>query len=72
MTERNAYNFSFKTGAWGSVILATYAYFGNTLLALSLLTVWCLVILFALPWVYVFYMDKVGYIPQWALRGPHQ
>jgi hypothetical protein len=72
MEDRRAYDFAFRVGSIVSILIAVYAYFGNTLAGLSLLAVWCLIILFVLPWVYLFYVDKIGQIPDWAIRGPHQ
>ena len=72
MSNPHAYQFSFRVGIIGTLLLCLYTVFGNTFAGLSALAVWCIMTLFLLPWVYVFYTDKVGDIPYWAIRGPHQ
>lgn len=72
MSDPHAYDFAFRVGVVGAVLLAVYAYLGNTLAGLSALALWSLAVLFVLPWVYVIYTDKIGQIPEWAIRGPHQ
>jgi len=72
MSDRRAYDFAFRVGIVGALLLAIYTVFGNTLAGLSALAVWTLIILFVLPWFYLFYTDKIGHIPNWAIRGPHQ
>jgi hypothetical protein len=72
MSDRRAYQFAFRVGIVGTLLLAIYTVFGNTLAGLSALAVWTLAILFVLPWFYLFYEDRVGDIPDWAIRGPHQ
>ena len=72
MSDRHAYNFAFRVGIVGTFLLVIYTAFGDTLAGLSLLAAWTLAVLFILPWFYLFYVDKIGYIPNWAIRGPHQ
>lgn len=72
MSDRHAYNFSFRVGIVGTILLAIYTVLVETLTGLSLLAIWTVVILFVLPWFYLLYEDKIGHIPDWAIRGPHQ
>lgn len=72
MTNRHAYDFAFRVGIVGAILLAIYSIFGDTLAGLSALALWCVAVLFVLPWIYLVYVNKIGEIPDWAIRGPHQ
>lgn len=72
MSDRRAYDFAFRVGIVGTLLLALYTIVGNTLAGLSALALWNLAIPFVLPWFYLVYTDKIGEIPHWAIRGPHQ
>lgn len=72
MTDTRAYSFAFHVGAAGCILLILYAAIGNTMAGLSLLSIWFLLSLFVLPWLFLFIQKQIIHIPDWAIRGPHQ
>ena len=71
MNERRGYDFAFKVGAVGSIILALIGVVAPLLPVLIALWVWLLITLFVLPRLYVYYTsDDVRFRGWW--KGPHQ
>jgi len=66
-----SYEIAFQVGLVGSIILALVALLGDMLAGLTALSVWCAIMLFVLPWLYIWCCDKVPHIPVYLLRGPH-
>lgn len=69
-TISKGYDFAFKVGAVGSIILALIGVVAPTLPAVIALWLWFLVTLFALPRLYVYFTTRGLSFSQW--RGPHQ
>jgi len=73
MSDPHAYHFAFRVGMAGTILLSLFTVLFDTLTGLSVLALWSILIMpFVLPWFYVIYTDKIGQIPYWAIRGPHQ
>lgn len=67
-----AYEKAFEIGGVGSIFLILFTLFGDVLVGLMALAIWCIITLFVLPWLYIVVQDKVPHVPDWFLRGPHQ
>lgn len=67
-----AYQFAFKLGIVGYLALTLIATQLEFMVAFFLISVWAIVCLFFLPWLYVWIIGSDINIPSWAIRGPHQ
>lgn len=72
MRASRSYEVAFQVGAVGCILLTLYTLLGDTLVGLTALAVWCGIILFVLPWLYIMYYKKEIHFPEWFVRGPHQ
>jgi len=70
MSERRAYDFAFKLGAAGSIIIALIGTVAPLLPSLVALWLWLLVMLFVLPRLYIYCTQNGIHFEGW--KGPHQ
>lgn len=72
MRASRSYEVAFQVGLVGSILLGLYAALGNLLVGLLALSTWSIIILFGLPWLYLYIANKTIHLPEWFVKGPHQ